>query len=158
MTKDNLDFLTNLVGDIGWIDVERFGAQTAVYATILAKHTEDLRLMMAILPQAQKDLKLSGEGQTYAVLYDGLQIELGGKQRYGTQIAEDDQGEPYVLPVEDPRKINAYLDEMGLPPYSQYLADLKEYFYPDKSIRWAPEDLQKYPEMPGVALAKVSPR
>ena len=160
MTKDNLGYLTRLVQDIGWIDVKRFGNQTSVYATILAKHTQDLRLMIAILPRAKDDLKMSGEGQTYAVLYDGLQIELGGKQRYGTQIAEDEQGQPYVLPVEDPEKIDVYLSEMGLPPYSKYLSDLKEFFYPDESIqiRWAPEDCQKNPKLPRVALAKVSPR
>lgn len=156
LTKDNLAYLTRLVQDIGWLDARRFGNQTSVYATILAKHTQDLRLMMAILPQAQNDLMMSGEGQTYAVFYDGLQIELGKKQRYGTQIAEDEHGQPYILPVEDPAKINDHLREMGLPPYSQYLADLKQFFYPDESIQilWSPEDRDKV----SVALAKASPR
>lgn len=135
----NLEYLATLVKDIGWVDAARFGRQTSVYTVILAKHTNDLRLMMAILPRAEKDLKYSGEGQTYAVLYDGLQIELGGKQRYGTQIAEDAKGEPIVLPLESPDKVDSYLKEMGLPPLDSYLADVCNYFYPGKKIRLAQE-------------------
>src|SRR3954452_6197193 len=103
---ENTQFLTALVKEIGWLDEDRFGEKTAVQAVILAKHSGDLGLMMAALPRAEKDLKHSGDGQTFAVLYDGLQIDLGEKQKYGTQISEDNKGQPYVLPLENPGKVD----------------------------------------------------
>ena len=140
MKAANLTYLSSLIRDIGWIDVKRFGSRVSVCAVILAKHTGDLRLMMAILPEAKRDLQYSGEGQTYAVLYDSLQIELGGKQRYGTQVGEDGDGDPFVLPLEDPAKVDLYLNQMGLPPFKKYLSDVSDYFYSGKQIRVAKEN------------------
>lgn len=137
---ENAKFLTALVQEVGWLDAGRFGAKTSVDAVILAKHSGNLPLMMAALPLAEKDLKHSGDGQTFAVLYDGLQIDLGGKQRYGTQIGEDGQGHPYVLPLEAPTKVDEYLKDMGLPPFSTYLADASKYLYDGKPIRMPRDD------------------
>jgi hypothetical protein len=137
---ENARFLTTLVQEVGWLDAGRFGAKTSVDAVILAKHSGDLSLMMAALPLAEKDLKHNGDGQTFAVLYDGLQIDLGGKQRYGTQIGEDAQGHPYVLPLETPAKVDEYLKDMGLPPFSAYLADASKYLYDGKPIRMPRDD------------------
>ena len=119
-------YLRDLLADVGWIDAARFGTQTSVYAVILAKHTGDLRLMMTILPHAEKDLKTAQEGQTYAILYDALQLSLGHKQLYGTQISEDDKG-PFVLPVEGSRaQVNRRLKDMGLPDFDEYLAVVRQ--------------------------------
>jgi hypothetical protein len=96
--------------------------------------------MMAVLPYAEKDLRLAGDGQTYAVLYDGLQIELGNKQKYGTQLAQDSQGKPYVLPLEEPGKVDEFLKEMGLPPFSKYLEDASKILYDGQPIRMARDD------------------
>jgi hypothetical protein len=141
LRQQNLRFLTALVQEVGWLDTARFGEKTSVYATILLKHTGDLPLSLAALPFIERDLKLTGDGQSYAVLYDGVQLELGRKQRYGTQIAVDAQGNPYVLPLEDPAKVDEYLKEMGVPPLSQYLADVSKYLYQGKPVRLAkPEE------------------
>ena len=126
--------------EVGWLDAARFGQKTSVLAVILAKHSQNLRLMMAVLPYAQKDLRLAGDGQTYAVLYDGLQIELGNKQRYGTQITQDAEGKPYVLPIEEPGKVDGLLKEMGLPPFSKYLEDASKILYNGQPIRMARPD------------------
>jgi hypothetical protein len=128
--EDNLAYLTNLLGESGWVDSARFGSKTSVYAVIMAKHTHDLRLMMTLLPYAEHDLKDSGDGQTYAVLYDGLQLELGKKQLYGTQVAKDKRdGHFYVLPMqESKREVNRRLRDMGLPNIDEYLSVFRQTF------------------------------
>lgn len=132
---ESFEYLRGLLQDVGWIDAPRFNAKTSVYAVILAKHTHDLRLMMTVLPFAERDLKDSGDGQTYAVLYDALQLDLGRKQLYGTQIAEDEHG-PYVLPMEETRaQVNERLTKMGLPDLDQYLHEISKAFYANKPVR-----------------------
>jgi hypothetical protein len=132
--KENRAYLTQLLAEVGWIDSPRFGTQISVYAVILAKHTHDLRLMMTILPRAERDLKTPKEGQTFAILYDALQLDLGHKQLYGTQIAVDDQG-PFVLPMEESReKVNRRLKDMGLPDLDEYLAVVRQ-AYPGKEVQ-----------------------
>jgi len=133
-TEKNRTYLRDLLADIGWVDSARFGTKTSVYAVILAKHTHDLRLMMTILPLAERDLKTPEEGQTYAVLYDALQLDLGHKQLYGTQIAVDAKG-PFVLPMEGSREtVNRRLKDMGLPDLDEYLAVAKQ-AYPGKEVQ-----------------------
>ncbi|MGH7484014.1 MAG: DUF6624 domain-containing protein [bacterium] len=141
LRAENLKYLMQVVQDVGWLDTGRFGEKTSVYATILLKHTGELPLSMAVLPYVEKDLKLTGDGQTYAVLYDSLQLQLGHKQRYGTQIGEDSLGNPYILPLENPAKVDVFLKEMGLPPLSHYMADVSKFLYNGKPVRLArPEE------------------
>jgi hypothetical protein len=132
---ENRAYLRKLLGEVGWIDSARFGAKTSVYAVILAKHTHDLRLMLTVLPYAENDLKNSGDGQTFAVLYDALQLDLGRKQLYGTQISEDDKG-PYVLAMEESREqVNRRLRAMGLPDLDEYLRQISQAFYAGKPVQ-----------------------
>ncbi len=57
---ENRQYLVDLIREIGWIDADRFGSQTSVFATIIAKHTSDLRLMMTALPYAETAFRNSG--------------------------------------------------------------------------------------------------
>jgi hypothetical protein len=137
LKRENLVYLSTLLREVGWIDAARFGAKTSVYTVILAKHTGDLRLMMTILPLAEKDLKNSEEGQTYAVLYDALQLDLGHKQLYGTQIAEDEDG-PYVLPFEGSEEnVEQRLRALGLPSFAEYRTEVGKALYSGKQVRLA---------------------
>jgi hypothetical protein len=137
--KNNLRYLRSLLQEVGWVDAPRFGAKTSVYAVILAKHTHDLPLMMTVMPFAEHDLKNAEEGQTYAVLYDALQLDLGGKQLYGTQIAEDAAG-PFVLPMQETRdKVNRRLKTMGLPDLDEYLDVVSKVAYNGKTVQVRPD-------------------
>jgi hypothetical protein len=128
-SEDDRVYLRHLLGDVGWIDSSRFGAQTSVHAVVLAKHTGDLRLMLTILPFAERDLRNAKDGQTFAILYDALQLDLGRKQLYGTQLSEDAQG-PFVLPMEESReKVNERLKRLGLPDLDEYLSVASQALY-----------------------------
>ena len=124
------------VQELGWIDLHRFGHEGSGNAIVLAKHSGDLSLMTTILPWVEKDYKNAGEGSVmYAILYDGLQLKLGRKQRYGTQIGVDAEGHPMVLPLEDASKVEQFRKEIGLPPLAEYLKLASEGLYAGKAIR-----------------------
>jgi hypothetical protein len=113
---DNTAYLIKLVKEVGWIDADRFGAQASHAAFLIVQHSGDLPLMIAGLPAIEKDAKAKklGDGQPYALLYDRLQLRLGRKQKYGTQIGESPKGELYVLPLVDPAKVEEYRKEIGV--------------------------------------------
>ena len=119
---DNTKYLRALVMDLGWIDAKRFGKQTATNAFLIVQHSGDLRLMQAALPEIEKDMKAGiGDPQDYALLYDRLKLKLGERQRYGSQIGQDNNGDPIVLPLEDKSKVEEFRKAIGLFPLSEYL-------------------------------------
>jgi len=138
---ENREYLKALIQKLGWIDLTRFGHEGSGNAIVLAQHSEDLSLMMAILPFVEKDYKNAGEGSVmYAILHDALQRHLGRKQRFGTQIGKDSEGNPMVLPLEDASKVEQYRKEIGLPPLADYLKLASEGLFSGKTIRMPRED------------------
>lgn len=138
---DNLGFLRDLTRNVGWIDIPRFGKEAAASAILIAKHGNDLMLMKAALPVIERDVREhGGSGEMYSVLYDGLAVVSGNKQRYGTQIGEDSSGLPFVLPMEDPLQVDAFRKEIGILSLQQYLAIASENLYGGAPIRVAGSD------------------
>jgi hypothetical protein len=135
VVAENTEFLRGLLREVGWIDATRFSIPASGNAVVLIKHSGDLPLMMAILPFVERDFKTSAAGnQVYAVLYDGIQIMLGRKQRYGSQLGEDSEGNPMVLPLEDPARVDEFRKLIGLSSLAEYFEMAKE-LYPGKTIR-----------------------
>ncbi len=123
---DNTAYLTALVTELGWIDVERFGPDAANAAFLIVQHSGDLSLMLAALPGIEQDVQAKRlDAQAYALLYDRLQLRLGGKQRYGSQIGTVGQSGLLVLPLEDPDHVEARRHAIGLMPLSDYLKFFK---------------------------------
>jgi hypothetical protein len=119
---DNLRYLREVTRRVGWIDIPRFGKPAAAAAILIAKHGSDLLLMKAALPIVERDVKENGgSGEMFSVLYDELQITLGHRQRYGTQFMPDAKGKPFVLPLEDPTKVDVYRKEIGILSFKDYL-------------------------------------
>jgi len=124
---DNTAWLVKEVRELGWIDAQRFGRSASNTAFLIVQHSGDLPLMLAALPEIEKDLKSGvGDPQDFALLYDRLQLRLGNKQRYGTQIGMNEKGEPIVLPLEDHAHVEKLRKDLGLFPLTQYLAIMKQ--------------------------------
>lgn len=137
---DNRAYMFYLLREVGWLDVARFGVRTSVFATLFVKHFFYLPLNLAILPYVARDLRMTGEGQVFAILFDDTLLHLGHKQRYGTQIDEDAQGNPYLLPLEEPDRVDEFLNEIGESPVSAYLKEASRVLYDGKPIRMARPD------------------
>ncbi|HSJ74688.1 MAG TPA: DUF6624 domain-containing protein, partial [Gemmatimonadales bacterium] len=124
---DNRSYLLDLLREVGWIDIGRFGKKASTAALVMIKHHEDPAIQMAVLPFIEKDFVPSG-GDTglFAIFIDGLRMTLGETQRFGSQVGRDASGEPCVLPLEDPDHVEARRKEIGLSPLSEYMAERSE--------------------------------
>jgi hypothetical protein len=119
----NTTYVRSVVTDVGWIDVERFGRGAAEAAFLLVQHSGDLPLMMATLPEIEKDVRAGrANAKTYALLYDRTQLMSGGRQRFGSQVQETEAGELVVRRLEDPDRVDEFRKELGLTPLRDYLA------------------------------------
>ena len=92
--------------------------------------------MQDALPIAERDAKENGGGkEIVSVLVDEVLITTGHKQKYGTQIDEDEHGRPFVIPVEDPAKVDQYRKELGILPWADYLKKASQALYHGTPIR-----------------------
>ena len=123
LDADNTEFLIKTVGAVGWIDVGRFGAEVSNAAWLLTTHCNDLTFMIGVLPEIEKDVtkKRLRDGENYAALYDRVQMFLGHKQRYGTQIVADAKGKHMVFSLEDPKKVDAWRRALRLSSLAESL-------------------------------------
>jgi hypothetical protein len=133
---ENRRYLREVVGQYGWIDIPRFGRPAAAAAILIVKHGGDVPLMQAALPIVERDATENGGGKELAsVLVDEVLITTGHRQKYGTQIAEDGNGKPYVVPVEDAAKVDEYRKALGIRPWSEYLKRASDALYGGAPIR-----------------------
>lgn len=136
MLADNLRYLRGLVRQYGWIDIPRFGRPAAAAAILIVKHSDDVPLMEAALPIVEEDATKNGGGKQLAsILIDEVLITTGHKQKYGTQIADDTNGKPCVVPVEDPARVDEYRSQLGIPPWAEYLKKASDALYNGEPIR-----------------------
>lgn len=120
---DNTRWLIERVQEVGWIDQGRFGKETALGAFLIVQHSGHLPLMLASLPEIEKDVKSNRlDPQNYALLFDRLRIRLGQRQRYGSQLGTDDAGRMVVLALEDRERVEELRKEIGILPLRSYLA------------------------------------
>lgn len=123
----NTGYLKALATELGWIDVERFGKGASLAAFVIVQHSGDVRLMKAVLPFIEKDVKAKHfDGQLYALLYDRLQLLVGGRQRFGTQVIPNAQGEMVVVNLESEDKVDEFRAEIGMTPLRDYLKSLEK--------------------------------
>ena len=121
VASDNGWWMKKTIKEVGWIDAARFGKQTATEAFRLVHASADLPLMLAALPGLEKDAKAKQiDAQQYAILYDKIQLHIGEKQLYGTQIGRD-KGEMIMLPIEPIDKVNEARKALGLVSFNDYV-------------------------------------
>ncbi len=120
---ENTAYLAGLVGRFGWVDVERFGIESARAAWELVVHSTDLSLMRAALPaiKADVDAKRLPNGEDYANLLDRVLMFDGRRQRYGTQIVQDAKGRTLVFPLEDAETVDQRRAELGMQTLAESL-------------------------------------
>lgn len=131
----NRSYLRDLLQGVGWIERERFGAETSYQALVLAKHGEDLPLLLAVLPLAERDFR--GDVQNpgaFPIVLDSVKLLLGEEQIYGTQIETDLAGEPILAPLEEPETVDQRRARQGLQPLEEYLALASQVLFDEKAI------------------------
>lgn len=118
--QENTRRMIELIRDVGWLSKARFGSETQLGAFLIVQHSGNLRLMLTVLPLIEAEAKNDPQGQSYALLYDRLQLRLGRKQRYGTQAQTNPDGSVTIGRLEDRSRVDEWRGEMGLGPLADY--------------------------------------
>jgi hypothetical protein len=137
---DNTAYLSSTCTEVGWIDTARFGKNAANAAFLIVQHSENLPLMLAALPGIEADTQAGSlDGQSYALLFDRSRLRLGERQRYGTQVVQDESGALVVSLLEDRKKVDSYRKILGLGTLAEYLDDVKK-AYGGKEVKFEEEE------------------
>lgn len=132
--RKNSEWLRTYLAAKGWPTISVVGDAASNAAWLLVQHADhDPALQLEAL-RLMEPLAKAGEASkgNYAYLYDRIMLKLSGKQRYATQFAGCEAGEPLRLlrPMEeaDPVRIDALRAEMGLGPLADYRAQMDRSF------------------------------
>jgi hypothetical protein len=119
---DDTNYLVGLLEAKGWIDSIRFGTKAEHAAFLIVMHTKDHSLMQAALAELRKEV-LAGrfDPELFAGLHDRFRTIVALPERYGMHVTPDEKGELVVGPLEDPKRVDEYRKEIGLPPLREYL-------------------------------------
>ncbi|WP_212001594.1 DUF6624 domain-containing protein [Chitinophaga sp. HK235] len=130
MYKRNLQVIKKIYAQYGYPTITLVGADASHHFFILIQHADsEPHFQLEMLPILDS---LSQKGdilrKDYAYLYDRVQHNTGGKQRYGTQPAYGENGSLFdknnriIYPpdLEDPENVDARRKEAGMEPIEQY--------------------------------------
>jgi len=109
--------MKGLLETYDWIDIKRFGKKVSAHAWIIVQHADDDPEFQAeVLRKMEPYLKSEGiKPSNYAFLWDRVAVNMGRKQRYGTQPTwECENGKLTLEPLEDPENVNARRKQMDM--------------------------------------------
>ena len=128
--KKHIPLIKSIYSKHGYPTKEKVGQQASTHFFVLIQHSDnDPAFQAEMLPILEK---LSKEGKVsradYAYLYDRVQRNTGGMQRYGTQLSYDENGNLfdnqnriiYPKDLAEPHKVDERRKEVGLEPIEQY--------------------------------------
>lgn len=134
-TKDasNLMIVTSILDQYGWLGAEEVGNRGNSTLFLVIQHS-DLATQQKYLPMMREAVK-NGKAQSssLALLEDRVALGLGKKQIYGSQISRDNNGEYFVMDLDDPDNVNKRRKEVGLNSIEEYINHWQ--------IKW---DVKKY--------------
>ncbi|MER5355452.1 DUF6624 domain-containing protein [Kitasatospora sp. NPDC002551] len=124
LTARHADRLGEIMDAHGWPTADRFGADAARAAWLIAQHADRqldvqrraLRLMEQAVSTGAADPR------DLAFLRDRTLVNEGREQIHGTQIAGVRDGAPVPWPCEDPEHLDERRAEVGIPPFAEYVA------------------------------------
>lgn len=130
---ENTQWLKDLVAREGWPTTAKVGAEASNSAFLILQHaTHDpgfQRMMLDTISQGYARGEV--DGQSYALLYDRVTVQAGGKQRYGSQ-AQLRNGRIVFDPIEDSSKLDSLRATVGLPPLAVYRRALDSLYFGKK--------------------------
>jgi len=118
--EENAKYLTELIAEVGWIASDRFGEEAARSAFFIVFQSDNLPLILAAVPRLEADVRAGRlDAEMYAELFDRLRMNLAEKQRYGTRVLQNPEGEWVIAFLEDPAHVDDFRRELGLGPVQE---------------------------------------
>lgn len=127
--QDNLIRLKAIVEEFGWPGFQLVGEEGSRKMWLLVQHCDkDLEFQKICLKLIQKAvLQEDASKEHLAYLTDRILVHEGYPQLYGTQVQLTEE-DPIPQPIADAHNLDVRRAEMGLTPYSEYLAFLKQVY------------------------------
>ena len=130
----NLIKVSRILDSYGWLGADKVGEEGNSTLFLVIQHA-DLEAQEKYLPLMRKAVKKKkAKGSSLALLEDRVALRQGRKQIYGSQVGWDMKtNEYYMLPLENPDKVDRRRAKVGLPPLADYIAhwnmkwDLEQY-------------------------------
>lgn len=130
----NLIKIQKILDEKGWLGSNVIGFQGNSTLFLVIQHAA-LEVQEKYLPMMREAVKKgNADSSSLALLEDRVALRKGGKQIYGSQIGRDQEtGEYFVSPLEDPENVDKRRAEVGLEPIADYIRtwnmtwDVKKY-------------------------------
>lgn len=122
----NTERLKEIVAEHGWPTRAEVGADGRSALFLLVQHADhDPDFQRAALgPMREAYRAGDATASELALLTDRVRVAEGRAQLYGTQIYMQSGKPPALRPIEDEANVDARRAELGLPPLSEYLAEV----------------------------------
>ena len=121
--SSNLMKISKLLDERGWLGPDSIGQQGNLTLFLVIQHA-DLEVQEKYLPMLRAAVAQgNAPAGNLALLEDRVALRQGKRQIYGSQIGRDeDTGEYYVSPLEDPATVDERRAAVGLPPLAEYVS------------------------------------
>lgn len=120
----NLVKVQKVLEEYGWLGWDLIGRNANAALFLVIQHA-DLETQERYLPMLREAVKRGDATPAdLALLEDRVALRQGKKQIYGSQMAFDQEtGEYYVSPLEDPDNVNERRAKVGLGPIEDYISN-----------------------------------
>ncbi|MDY3352358.1 hypothetical protein PG357_10240 [Riemerella anatipestifer] len=134
--KESAKIVSEIIDKFGWLGSDEIGSEANQTLFLGIQHIDDLVVQNKYLPVLKEAVK-NGKAEPWhlAFLTDRILMNQGKKQIYGTQtIISRNPENSYVVPIQNPEKVNDLRKEIGLEPLNEYLNeqglswDIDEYY------------------------------
>ncbi len=124
--KLNQEQICKILDSRGFVGSDKVGDAVGTFWAVI-QHS-DVNIQKKYLPlfrEAAKKGDLAKEG--VAMMEDRINMFEGKPQRYGSQIEEDEHGNPRLYQLLDESKVDEWRSEMGMEPLKDYLRKMRIY-------------------------------
>lgn len=135
-----------IIDEFGWLGESKIGSEANQTLFLTIQHVDDLIVQEKYLPILERAVKdNNSEPWQFAFLTDRILMNQGEFQIYGTQvIISKNPKESYVVPLQNPYKVDELRKQVGLEPLSEYLQDEGLEWNIEKYIENLPQILELY--------------
>jgi len=124
---DNTAWLRQQMKEIGWFDIEKYGAEADNDAWLLVQHADRSKPFQRATLAMLESLPVGKTNPKHlAYLHDRVAMGEGRPQRYGTQGQCQPDGTWKPNESEDPAGVDTRRKAIGLPPVAEYALQFKD--------------------------------
>ncbi|MDR1056265.1 MAG: hypothetical protein LBL90_10720 [Prevotellaceae bacterium] len=115
--------IQQIIDEFGWLGESKIGSEANQTLFLTIQHVDDLNVQEKYLPILEQAVKNGdAEAWQFAFLTDRILMNQGKFQIYGTQIIIGEKPEEsYIVPLQNPEKVDELRQEVGLEPLNDYL-------------------------------------